>query len=80
MTTQQKQSVSDYNNVNTECICCAVGIILGCVAGAGIILVAVFTLLFIALRYVQLSGMASMRKDDPTLLDKQQARLSGFFA
>ena len=59
---------------------CAVGIILGCVAGAGIILTIVFVLLFVALRYVQLSGVASMRKDDPALLDKQQARLSGFFA
>ena len=56
-----------------------VGIILGCIVGAIIILIIVFTLLFIALRYVQMATIVDIRKDDP-LAEKQQARLSGFFA
>jgi len=56
------------------------GIILGTVAGAIIIIIMVFTMLFIALRYVKMAGEANIRKTDPALLDKQQARLSGFFA
>ena len=46
--------------------------------GAIIIVIIVFTLLFIALRYVRMATIVNINKDDP-LLEKQQARLSGCF-
>ena len=54
-----------------------IAIILGCVAGATLILVIVFGMTFIAIRYVR-SGEAEMVKGVPQSNYEQQTVLSGF--
>ncbi|XP_065920357.1 fibropellin-1-like isoform X2 [Dysidea avara] len=55
-----------------------VGIILGCIAGAVLVLIIVFGLTFVALQYIRKSAELEMVKEVPNSNYEQQTVLSGF--